>query len=70
MSDPFDEGRYLDDDGNEVNPDLVPKPALCLSCANDGSGDPEEKVLCNLNRLDQQDEEEFQCFAYEAKKGN
>jgi hypothetical protein len=63
---PDDGIRFMDDDGNEVNPDLIPKPALCISCAKDG--DPNEEILCNLNRLDQQDEAEFQCFAYEPKK--
>ena len=24
--------QYFDDDGNEVNPDLVPKPDLCITC--------------------------------------
>ena len=62
---PDSAGRYFDDDGNELNPDLVPKPDLCVSCAKDG--DPSEEILCNLNRLDQQDEDGFQCYAYEPK---
>ena len=70
MTEPEDNGdRYLDDDGNELNPDLIPQPALCISCAKDNNGDPEEEVLCNLNRLDQQDEVEFRCYAYEPKEG-
>jgi hypothetical protein len=28
------------------------------------------EVLCNLNRLDQQDEPEFRCYAYEAKNSD
>ncbi len=68
MSDPFDgRGRYVDDEGNELNPNLIPKPSLCLSCAKNDNGDSEEEVLCNLNRLDQQDEPEFECFSYEPK---
>jgi hypothetical protein len=67
---PFEEGRYVDDDGNELNPDLIAKPALCVSCAKDGNGDPEEEVLCNLTRLDQDGDSEFQCFGYEPKKGD
>jgi hypothetical protein len=70
METPDDRGRYLDDDGNELNPDLIPKPALCISCAKDDDPDEEEQILCNLNRLDQQDEPEFECFSYEPKKGN
>jgi hypothetical protein len=54
---------YFDDDGTEVNPDLYPKPQLCLSCKKDE--DPNEEMLCNLNRLDQRDEDDFKCFAYE-----
>lgn len=71
MDNPFDDkGRYLDDEGNELNPDLIPKPSLCLSCAKDDNGDAEEEILCNLNRLDQQDEPEFRCYAYEPKRGD
>ena len=51
-----------------MNPDLVSKPSLCVFCAKDE--DPDEEMLCNLNRLDQQDEPEFKCFAYEPKKGD
>ncbi|MBN1759772.1 MAG: hypothetical protein JW863_15705 [Chitinispirillaceae bacterium] len=57
---------FYDDDGNKLNPDLVTKPGLCLLCKNDT--DPNEEILCTLNRLDQADEEsEFQCEAFEAK---
>ncbi len=55
--------HYRDDDGIEFNPDLVPKPSLCVSCAKDES----EYIFCNLTRADQQDDEEFQCFAYRPK---
>lgn len=69
MTEPVEErGRYLDDDGNELNPDLIPRPALCISCDKNDNGDPEEEILCNLNRLDQQDEPEFRCDAYEPKR--
>ena len=68
MGKPDDRLRYFDDDGNEVNPDLVSKPSLCVSCAKDE--DPIEEMLCNLNRLDQQGEDDFKCGAYEPKKGN
>ena len=57
--------RIFDDDGAEINPDLISKPSLCVSCKKDG--DPSEEVLCNLTRADQQDEEEFECFAFERK---
>ena len=54
--------RYFDDDGTEVNPYLLPKPPLCLTCKH--NDDPNEELLCNLTRLDQRDEDEFECFAY------
>ncbi len=65
---PDDKPRFYDDDGTEMNPDLIPKPSLCVSCAK--NEDQDEEVVCNLNRLDQQGEPEFKCFAYEPKKGN
>ena len=58
--------RFYDDDGTEVNPDLIAKPSLCTTCAKDD--DPAEETLCTLNRFDQQGEEEFQCYAYVPKK--
>ena len=58
---------FFDDDGNELNPDLVSKPDLCVSCAKDG--DPNEEIVCTLTRLDQADEDEFRCDAYEPKQG-
>lgn len=58
--------KYHNDDGTEFNPDIIPKPDLCITCKRDGM-DAEEEVLCNLTRVDQQDEEEFACEAYEKK---
>jgi hypothetical protein len=29
--------------------------------------DPDEEILCNLNRLDQQSEADFQCYAYQPR---
>jgi hypothetical protein len=57
--------RFYDDEGREVNPDLLPKPSLCTSCAKDD--DPADEPLCVLNRFDQRDEEQFQCAAYVPK---
>ena len=58
--------KYFDDEGAEINPYLIPKPDLCISCNKDGlSG--EEGILCNLTRADQQGETEFICDAYESK---
>jgi len=59
---------YFDDDETEINPDLISKPSLCVSCKKDG--DPAEETLCALTRADQQGEEEFRCFAYVPKESD
>lgn len=56
---------YFNDDGTELNPNLMPKPTLCVGCRNDD--DPTQEIVCNLTQLDQQDEPVFVCFAYEPK---
>ena len=53
---------FFRDDGTEIDPELVPKPGLCLLCRNDG--DPNEYVPCILNRSDQEGEKEFHCGAF------
>jgi hypothetical protein len=60
-----DKPNYPNDDGSEYNPDLIPKPDLCISCKRDELR--EEETLCNLNRMDQQGDDEFVCGAYEIK---
>ena len=55
--------KYYDDDGTEINPDLIPKPTLCISCKKDGQRNKE--IICSLHRMGQQGEEEFRCDAYE-----
>ena len=57
---------FYDDDGTKINPELIPKPSLCVMCRKDD--DPDEEILCILNRFDQQGEKEFRCDAYEPKK--
>ena len=52
----------FDDDGYEINSELIKKPSLCLTCVH--NDDPNEEFLCNLTRFDQQGEQEFKCFAY------
>ena len=61
--------KYFDDDGTEINPDIVPNLSLCISCKKDGLLG-EEEILCNLTRADQQGEDEFECEAYEDKNEN
>ena len=55
----------FDDDGYEVNTELINKPSLCITCQLDDN--PKEEILCNLNRFDQRDEKEFICFAYKKR---
>lgn len=55
---------FFTDDGYEINMDLIKKPDLCLSCVN--NDDPNEEILCNLNRHDQRDNASFVCHAYKA----
>lgn len=59
------DGFYLDD-GTKVDPNLIPKPSLCISCIKDD--DPSEEILCILTRIDQKDDSEFKCFAYQPKQ--
>jgi len=56
---------FFDDDGFEINTDLIKKPGLCITCINDR--DPNEEMLCNMTRFDQKDEKEFKCYAYKKK---
>jgi hypothetical protein len=60
------EYKYFNDDGTEINPDLRLKPDLCVTCKKDGMSGIEE-ILCDLNRMEQQGEEELHCEAYEPK---
>lgn len=61
MQDEF--SGYYDDDGNKLNPDLVPKPPLCLSCKK--YEDLAEEILCTLLQLGYKKDEEFICYDYE-----
>lgn len=60
---PFKNGIYFDD-GTPYNPDLHPMPNLCVICKK--KDNPNEKLLCDLNRMDQSGEDDFKCGAYEA----
>jgi len=57
---------FFNDDGTEINSDLVPKPGLCLTCRKDNAGGKEE-ILCILTRNDQKNDNEFECGAYDPK---
>ncbi|MDP2363617.1 MAG: hypothetical protein Q8M94_07600 [Ignavibacteria bacterium] len=68
MDDIFLNGGIFDDDGNPINPHSIPKPGLCVLCMFDDDSDPEENILCNLNRFDRRNEKEFICGAFEPKE--
>ena len=57
---------FYNDDGRKINPELVPKLGLCITCKKDDAGG-EEEILCILNRIDQKDDGHFNCDAYESK---
>jgi len=57
---------FFDDDGTKINPELVTKSSLCITCRKNDVGGKEE-MLCILNRIDQKGEKDFQCEAYEPK---
>ena len=57
---------FFDDDGFEINTDLIKKPSLCLTCINNDN--PHEEFLCNMTRYDQRDEKEFICVAFKKNK--
>lgn len=57
----------FDDDGNKIDPALIPIPKLCLNCEK--KDDPHEEVLCVLTRFDQRDDEEFICYAFTSRYG-
>jgi hypothetical protein len=63
--DPTKISGFFDDDGYEINSDLIIKPSLCIICSKDD--DPNEEMLCNMNRFDQIDEKEFKCFAFQKR---
>lgn len=63
----FEDGGLFNDDGTEINPDLVPIPPLCLTCSKNGRRG-EDNFLCTLTRADQSEDDEFECAEYEPLK--
>ncbi|GEM_PF-2474100 len=57
-------GGYFDQEGNRLDPDSVPRPGLCICCADNDSVDSGKEILCNLTRLEQRDEPEFRCGSF------
>jgi hypothetical protein len=56
---------FFDVSGNRINPDLYPKPMLCLSCKKNEIENEEEEILCYLTRIEQISVSDFVCPAYE-----
>jgi len=56
---------FFHDDGTEINPDLLVKPSLCVSCKKDDN--PYQEIPCTLTRADQANEKEFRCDAFDPK---
>ena len=59
--------KLYDDNGNELDVSKIPIPKLCFSCEKKDA--PYELILCNLNRFDQKDDDDFKCGAYESIYG-
>ncbi len=57
---------FFNDEGFEINTDLINKPSLCLTCINDDISSEEQ--VCNMTRYGQQHDKDFYCFAYEKIK--
>ena len=66
--DEMDPGKIngiFDDDGFMINMDSIKKPELCMTCFKNFIDDWDENLLCDMNRADQRNENEFKCYAYE-----
>jgi len=57
---------YFLDNGTPVDPDSIETPEMSKNCRKNSQ--PGERMLCNLNRIDQQEEianaKEFRCEAF------
>lgn len=56
---------FFDDDGYEINSQLIKKPSLRIICKK--NDDPKEEQLCQMTRYDQKDDDEFLCYAFMKK---
>lgn len=61
-----EDSGFYDDDGDAINPDLIAKPGLCLTCGKEDAGEKEE-MSCTLTRYGQRKEKSFECGAYDLK---
>jgi len=56
---------FYNDDGEKIDPELVPIPGLCVICKSHLADDWEENLLCLMNRYDQRNDDDFKCGAFE-----
>ena len=66
MNENDDISGIYNDDGTKINPALISKPSLCVTCKKDDLNG-EEEILCLLTRNDRAGEKNFKCCAYESK---
>lgn len=59
--DPCFTGGFFDDDGTPVDPESVPIPDLCVICKMYQVNEPEENLLCLMNRFDQRNDGGYKC---------
>ncbi|WP_372776548.1 hypothetical protein [Mangrovibacterium sp.] len=58
-------GGLFDDEGYPIDPESVPVPGLCVICKMYQIDDPEENLLCLMNRHDQRNDVHFKCGMFE-----
>lgn len=56
---------FYDDEGNKIDPDTVPIPSLCVICKSHQADDWEENLICLMNRFDQKDDPDFECWEFD-----
>lgn len=66
----FEGGGFFDDDGNRIDPANIPIPAICMICKSYITDDPEDNILCTLNRSDQRYDSTFECGQYDPINNN
>ncbi|MBK9392075.1 MAG: hypothetical protein IPN68_18510 [Bacteroidetes bacterium] len=65
---PMDINGIFNDNGYEINKELIKMPSLCLTCVKFDSLDWEDDILCSLTRSDDSDNETFVCYNYRKGK--
>ena len=67
MNENDDISGIYNDDGMKINPALIPKPSLCLTCKKDDM--EEEEILCLLTRNDQAGEKNLNVLPMNPNSG-